>query len=160
MYKRQLQARREIVDLLAAQDRAILRADASAFLATVDRDSTLAGESAVEQRLHPPLTVYDQEPVRLDIGGDGLSAQGVVLLHARIMDPGKGMGEASGGDAPDLPFAQDGQLFALTFVKVGGRWVVTGREPAESLLDLPPPAPENSRRLGSPGLVQMPDVGG
>jgi hypothetical protein len=156
-----LQARREIVDLLAAQDRAILRADASAFLATVDRNSTLAGDSAVEQRLHPPFTVYDQEPVRLDIGGNGLSAQGLVLLDARIMDAGKRRGETGGGDAPDLPFAQDGQLFALTFVKVEDRWVVTSREPAEPLLDmLPPPTPENSRGLGSPGLLQMLDAGG
>jgi hypothetical protein len=45
------------------------------------------------------------------------------LLHAQVAD----------GEFPD-----DGRLFALTFTKVGGRWLMSSRESIEPHLALPP----------------------
>jgi hypothetical protein len=112
-----LQAGQEILELVAAQDRAILRASAAAYLDTLDSASLLAEETAVEQRLAPPLTAFQQELVRLDVAEDGLSAQGVLLVH----------GQVAYGD-----FAGDGQLFAVTFVQVRGQWLMARREPLSS----------------------------
>jgi hypothetical protein len=124
-----LRARLEILELVAAQDRAILRAGAIAYLDTLDPASPLAEETAVEQRLAPPLTAFQQELVRLDIAEDGLSAQGVLLVHGHVAD----------GD-----FAGDGQLFAVTFVQARSRWLLALREPhsPEELSGIVlPPAP-------------------
>jgi hypothetical protein len=40
----------------------------------------------------------------------------------------------------DGEFPDDGRLFALTVIKVGGRWLVSSREPLEPHLALPPAA--------------------
>jgi hypothetical protein len=116
-----LSERLAIVTLLAAQDRAILRADAKAYLATLDPASGLA--AGVEARLRWPFTAYEQEVVRLDLAADGRSAEGVVLLHAQVAD----------GAFPD-----DGQLFAVRLSKRDGRWLVSGLPPAAPLVHLLP----------------------
>jgi hypothetical protein len=118
-----LRARRAILEMVAAQDRSILRADARAYRDTLDPSSGLGREIVVAEVLHPPFTAYEQEVVRLDVADDGLSAQGVVLLHAQVAE----------GEFPD-----DGRLFGLTFIKVGGRWLLSSREPLEPHLALPP----------------------
>jgi hypothetical protein len=118
-----LEARQAILDLLAAQDRAILRADADAYRATLDPASALALDTAVEDTLRPPFTTYRQEVVRLDVSQDGLRAEGAVLVHAGLAD----------GDSPD-----DGRLFAVTFVKTGDRWLMSGWQPTVADLSLPP----------------------
>ena len=115
-----LQARAEILDLLAAQDRAILRADGAAYRATLDR--AFAGR---EERLELPFTAYWQEVVRLDLTDDGRRAEGVVLLHAQTAD---------------APFADDGRLFAVAFARADGGWRMVAREPTRPRLALPPPA--------------------
>ncbi len=118
-----LQARQAILDLVAAQDRAILRADASAYRQTLDPAYALALDSAVEEALQMPFTAYRQEIVRLDTADDGLGAHGAVLLHAQVAGS---------------VFADDGQLFAVTFTKAGGNWLMSNREPLEPVLALPP----------------------
>jgi hypothetical protein len=119
-----LAARRQILDALAAQDRAILRADADVYRAGVAPNSELARAEAVAERLAPPLRSYEQELVRLDLSDDGLGARGVVLVHA---------------DAAGEEFAEDGRLFAVEFVRAGGRWLMSSRKPAQPDL-FPPPA--------------------
>ncbi|MGD9145679.1 MAG: hypothetical protein PVI80_08970 [Anaerolineae bacterium] len=120
-----LRARGDILEMIAAQDRSILRADADGYRDTLDPASGLGRDSVLEQVLRPPFTAYRQEVVRLDMAGDGHSAHGAVLLHAQVAD----------GEFPD-----DGRLFALTVIKVGGRWLVSSREPLEPHLALPPAA--------------------
>jgi len=109
-----LAARRAIVDLLAAQDRALLRADARAYRATLAPDSALAGDDAVAEALGPPFVAWQQELVRLDLADDGRHAQGVIALHARV----------AGGS-----FGGDGQLFTVRFEQSGGQWRMTDRQP-------------------------------
>jgi hypothetical protein len=106
-----LLARRDILELVAAQDRAVLRADLGAYLDTIDPASAL--DVAVERALQLPLTAYGQEVVRLDVASDGLSAQGVVLVH----------GQVAGG-----VLADDGQLFAVAFVRTGEQWRMSAKE--------------------------------
>jgi len=118
-----LKAREAILEMLAAQDRAVLRADADAYRATLDPASGLESDAVVEEVLRPPFTAYQQEVVRLDLEDSNRTAQGVVLLHAQVAD----------GDFPD-----DGRLFALTLLKVGSRWLVSSRQSAEPDLSLPP----------------------
>jgi hypothetical protein len=118
-----LQARGDILEMIAAQDRSILRADADAYRDTLVPASGLGQDIVVEEVLRPPFTAYQQEVVRLDVADDGHSARGTVLLHA----------EVAGGEFPD-----DGRLFALTLIKVGGRWLLSNRQPQEPELALPP----------------------
>ncbi len=120
-----LAARRQILEALAEQDRVILRADAEAYRNGLVPGSPLSEEKAIAARLALPFRAYRQEPVRLDISKDGLRAQGVVLLHADVAD----------GDLD----AGDGRLFAVEFVRDGGRWLMSAREPAEPDLSPPPP---------------------
>ena len=70
----------------------------------------------MQEMLQPPFTAYEQELVRLDLSDSGLRAEGVVLIHAQVAD----------GEFPD-----DEHLFAVTFVRVGGRWLMSSREPTE-----------------------------
>jgi hypothetical protein len=116
--------RLEILEALAAQDRAVLRADAAAYRDTLEPTSALAGTGEIAERLGPALGSYWQEPVRLDLADDGLRAQGVVLVHADLVD----------GD-----LVEDGQLFAVEFIRAGGRWLMSRREPTQPDL-FPPPA--------------------
>jgi hypothetical protein len=119
-----LLGRLQILEALALQDRAVLRADAGAYRDTLDPASDLARSSAVAERLSPAFRSYRQEPVRLDLSDDGLRAHGVVLIHADLVD----------GD-----LAEDGQLFAVEFIQAGGRWLMSRREPTQPDL-FPPPA--------------------
>ncbi len=118
-----LVARRQILDALAAQDRAILRADAPAYGDSLVPASGLAQPEAVARRLAPPFRVYEQELVRLDLADDGLTARGVVLIHVDLVD----------GD-----FDEDGRLFAVEFAQVGGRWLMSGRGATQTELAPPP----------------------
>ena len=122
-----MEARKAILDLVAAQDRAILRADADAYRDTLEPTSSLALNAAVEETLAPPFAAYAQEVVGLDLSDDHLRAEGRVLVHARVAD-----GE----------FADIGQVFAVTFVRVGSRWLMTSRVPANPVLLLPPVSAE------------------
>jgi hypothetical protein len=120
-----LEARQAILDLVAAQDRAILRADAKAYRDTLDPASRLAQDAAMEAKLEPPYTTYQQEMVRLDVSDDGLSAQGVILAHAEVF----------GSESPE-----DEQLYAVTFALLDGHWLLSSRVPATTDLSVPPPA--------------------
>ena len=142
-----LQARQAILDLAAVQDRAVLRADATAYRETLDPAYALSLGSEVEAALQMPFTAYRQEIVRLDVADDGLSAKGVVLLHVQVADGAVGPG------AYDEAFAQDGRLFAVTFTKVGGQWLMSRREPTEPVLSLPLPASALFRRLAPVGAL-------
>jgi hypothetical protein len=124
-----LLSRRAILALVAAQDRAVLRADAGAYAATLDPAFRLALGNRIEGILQAPFTAYQQEMVRLDVSGDGLHAVGTVRLHAQAVD---GI------------VADDGHLFAVEFTKTPDGWLMAGREPTEPVLALPPPAPERS----------------
>jgi hypothetical protein len=115
-----LQARQAILELLAAQDRAVLRADSAGYLATLDPAYT--ARLPVEEMLQLPFTRYEQEVVRLDVADKGFGADGMVLVHAQVADGG---------------FADDGRLFAVTFVKTGTGWLVSNRKPVDSILSLP-----------------------
>jgi hypothetical protein len=117
-----LRAREEIVDLVARQDRAVLRADPESYLDTLEPSSALARNEAVEEALHPAFTAYRQEVVRLDLTEDGNAAQGMVLLHAQ---------DAEGS------FAGDGQLRTVEFVRMAKGWRMAGRQPEEVVLSLP-----------------------
>ncbi|MGC9334525.1 MAG: hypothetical protein ACP5JJ_10280, partial [Anaerolineae bacterium] len=117
-----LRARKEIVDLVAAQDRAVLRADAAAYVGTLDPASALARQEAVQEALHPPYTAYFQEVVRLDLADDGTSAEGMVLLHAHVVEGS---------------FAGDGQLLAVRFVNTPRGWQMVERRPENVALSLP-----------------------
>ena len=120
-----LQARQAIYDLLATQDRAILRADPRAYRATLTPADALTLEVQSAALFRLPLTSYRQEIVRLETADDGQSATGVVLVHGRTVD-----GEL------------DGQLFTVRFVKAGDRWLLSGREPTDPEFVMPPePAP-------------------
>ena len=121
-----LQARWDILELVEAQDRAILLADADAYRVSLDPAYAAALSSRVEELLLPPFTSYRQEIARLDVSDDGLHAEGVVLLHAQV----------AGGE-----FADDGQLFAVTFVQTERGWLMSSREPTWPHLALPQPAP-------------------
>jgi hypothetical protein len=127
-----LEARQAIVEMVAAQDRAILRADAKAYLATIDPVSALASEPMVEARLQPPLITYRQEVVRLDVADDRRSARGEVLVHGRAAKWG---------------FDSGAQLFAVAFVQTKDGWLMSHREPLEPRL-LMPPAPEKGGDSG------------
>jgi hypothetical protein len=116
-----LQARQAILDLVAAEDRAVLRADPDAYRDTLDPAFAQSLGGDLEVDLQVPFTAYRQQVVRLDLAQDGLSAEGVVLLHVELAD----------GDS-----TRNGRLFALSFVKATDGWLVTGREPAEPDLSL------------------------
>jgi hypothetical protein len=118
-----LTARRAILTLVHAQDRAILLAAADAYRATLAQGSNLRLEQAVDSLLQTPFTAYQQEMVRLDIAEDGLSAEGTVLLHAETAD----------GEYPG-----DGQRYAVSFHQIGGQWFMAGRETSAVMLSLPP----------------------
>jgi hypothetical protein len=123
-----LAARQEILDLLAAQDRAVLRADADAYRATLTPAYAHSLGDEVEAALQTPFTAYWQEVVRLDVAdpvgaGDGSQASGQVLLHAQVAD-----GE----------FLDDGRLVVVTFITTADGWRLSGRAPAEPVLDMPP----------------------
>jgi hypothetical protein len=135
-----LKARMAILDQVAAQDRAVRRADASAYLSTISPTSTLALETEVENRLRPPFTTYRQEVVRLDVSMDGLSASGVVMVHAELADKIRGEAPTS----PDRILGEDGQLFAVTFFRMQEGWLMTGREPADPVLAPVPGTGESS----------------
>ncbi|MBN1136849.1 MAG: hypothetical protein JXM73_09695, partial [Anaerolineae bacterium] len=123
MIRPSLQARQAICDLLAAQDRAILRADFHAYQATLAPAGALGLEIRAVEEFRLPLTSYWQEIVRLEIADDGQSATGVVLVHGRTLD-----GE----------LASDGQLFAIKLVKAGDRWLLSNREPTQPEFVMPP----------------------
>jgi hypothetical protein len=55
-----------------------------------------------------------------------------VLVHADVFE-----GVSAGAE-----FAENGMLFAVEFVREGGRWLISAREPAETLLQLPPEMPD------------------
>jgi hypothetical protein len=116
-----LQARQAILDLVAAEDRAVLRADPDAYRDPLDPAFAQSLGGDLEVDLQVPFTAYRQQVVRLDLAQDGLSAEGVVLLHVELAD----------GDS-----TRNGRLFALSFVKATDGWLVTGREPAEPDLSL------------------------
>lgn len=117
-----LAARAVILELMAAQDRAVLRADADAFRETLDPAYALALGTGVEEALQTPFTAYRQEIARLDVSGDGLHAEGVALVHASVAD-----GE----------FAADGHRFVVTFLQTADGWRMSNREPREPVLPLP-----------------------
>ena len=119
-----LMARRQILEALAAQDRAVLRADADGYRDSLAPTSDLARAEAIAERISPPFRAYQQELVRLDLTDDGLLARGVVLIHADVVD----------GD-----FAEDSRLFAVEFIQVGGHWLMSARELTQPDL-FPPPA--------------------
>jgi hypothetical protein len=107
-----LLSRQAILDMLMAQDRAVLLADADAFRATLDPAYAQVLGSQVEQALQAPFTTYRQEIVQLDLSTDGLRARGIVLLHASI----------AGGT-----FADDAHLFSVGFARTTGGWLMTSR---------------------------------
>ncbi len=117
-----LQARQAICDLLAAQDRAILRADPRAYRATLAPADALALEVQALAAFRLPLTSYLQEIVRLDVADDGQSATGVVLVHGHAID-----GELG-----------DGRMFSVKLVKAGDHWFLSSREPTEPEFVMPP----------------------
>jgi hypothetical protein len=118
-----LTARQAILDLVDGQDRAVLRAAADAYRATLVPTSDLGQSAAVNGLLQIPFSAYRQEMVQLDIADDGLGAEGTVLLHAETAD----------GEYPG-----DGQLYAVSFRQVGGRWLMSGRVQTAVMLALPP----------------------
>jgi hypothetical protein len=135
-----LKARMTILEQVAAQDRAVLHADARAYLSTVSLDSTLATESEIESRLRPPFTTYRQEVVRLEVNTEGLSASGAVMVHAQLLDTASAWGQTVTGEALD----EDGQLFAVTFARTQDRWLMTNRWPIDPVLaPVPPSAPSS-----------------
>jgi hypothetical protein len=117
-----LEARSAILDLVAAQDRAILRADLVDYLRTYEAAYT--PPPTLTGMLQLPFTSYQQEVVRLDLAGDGQVAEGVVLVHAQL-------------DGSEYP--EDGRLFAVTFALRDGQWRMVSRKPTEPALSLPPP---------------------
>jgi hypothetical protein len=114
-----LQARQAILEQLAAQDRAVLRADTTGYLDTFDPAQAPHDPNGL---LQLPFTEFRQELVRLDVAGNGLSALGTVLLHAQV---------ASGA------FADDNRLFSVIFARVGDLWLMASREPVEPQLSVP-----------------------
>lgn len=124
-----LQARREIVDLIAAQDRAVLLADPAAYTETLSPGSGLARETEVREALRLPYVAYRQEIVRLDLSADGDHAEGVVLLHADL---------AAGASSVRAP--ADGQLFRVILARTPDGWHLVDRESVEVTLALPAPS--------------------
>lgn len=118
-----LTARRAILDLVERQDRAILRAGPDAYRATLTPDSELGLGAAMDALLQTPFRAYRQEMVRLDVADDGLSAEGVVLLHAEVVD---------------AEYPRDGELSGVSFRKVDGRWLMASSDLTEVMLALPP----------------------
>ena len=116
-----LRNRKAIVDLLALQDRAILTAQKDRYQATLD-PAYAAGGDHQDLLLRPWLT-WQQEVVRLDLSDDGLTAHGVVLLHAGLADGA---------------YTGDGSLFAVAFRKRAGQWLQTRREPLALVAEMPP----------------------
>ena len=111
-------------DLVAEQDRTVLRADVNGYLDTLEPGYARRVGAEVKEALQAPYTAYRQEMVRLSVNDDGLHAQGIVLVHSQL--------------AEGVPTDQ-GTLYALTFVTRNGRWLVGGREPLRPVLSLPPP---------------------
>jgi len=107
-----LQARREILDLLAEQDRALLLADAEGYHRTLSAEYRLP--FVPEALLRQPITDYQQELVRLDFAGGGQRAEGLILLHAQLADG---------------PLPGNGRLFAVSFEREADGWrpATTGR---------------------------------
>ncbi len=126
-----LAGRREIVDLIAAQDRAVLVADAVAYRDTLGTGSGLASDGAVGEALAPPFATYHQEVVRLDLT-DGAHAEAVVRLHAQLA-----AGAPSWGGVPE-----NGGLARLLLARMADGWRVVDREPVEVTLALPAPRAE------------------
>jgi hypothetical protein len=127
-----LQARMAILELLAEQDRAILLADKSGYLDTIS--PAYVSNTPITDTLQLPFTTSAQEVVKLDVADDGLSAEGVILVHAQV---------ANGS------FAEDGRLFAVDFAQTplpvpaqragtgkqypADGWLMSSRQPAEPL---------------------------
>ena len=118
-----LQARQAVCDLLAAQDRAILRADPLAYRATLTPVEALDLDLYAAAAFHLPLTSYWQEIVRLDVADDGQSAAGIVLVHGRMLD----------GDFPG-----DGRLFDVKLVKASDHWLLSSRRLTQREFVMPP----------------------
>jgi hypothetical protein len=119
-----LRARQAILDLIAEQDRAVLRADVDGYRDTLDPDYARRVGAEVKEALQAPYTAYRQEMVRLSVTDDGLRARGTVLVHSQLAD----------GVPPE-----QGTLYALTFVTRNSHWLMGGREPLKPTLSLPPP---------------------
>jgi len=119
----ELVRRQGILDLLEEQDRAVLRADARAFQATLDPSLRLeAGTQFVTELQEVAYIHYDQEPVTLSL--DLEQAQVLVQLHATALN----------GPPPD-----NGRLFVLTFIRHGETWLMTSRQPVQPTVPNPPP---------------------
>ena len=119
-----LRAREDILELLAFQDSAVLRADAAAYRQTLVPGSSLALPGAVEAALEPAYTAYWQELARLELSEDGKRARAVILLHADLAD----------GEEPE----GEPQLFSVSLFRSGDRWLVAGRQETAVELSLPP----------------------
>jgi len=120
-----LQARREILDLLAEQDRALLLADAEGYHRTLSAEYRLP--FVPEALLRQPITDYQQELVRLDSAGGGQRAEGLILLHAQLADG---------------PLPGNGRLFAVSFEREADGWRLSHLTPYTMALAPPPPAEE------------------
>jgi hypothetical protein len=121
-----LEPRSEIVDLIAAQDRAVLVADAAAYRDTLSSGSGLASDRAVWEALAPPFATYYQELVRLDLT-DETHAEALVRLHVKLAEGAPSQGGAS----------HDGGLARLLLARTPDGWQVFGREPVGVTLTLP-----------------------
>jgi hypothetical protein len=139
-----LEARRAIYDLVAAQDRAVLRADSGAYRSTLEPIYALALGTEVEKALQIPTTTYRQEIVRLDLAADGLHAEGMVLVHAQVVQ------DAGQPDVQSTAHVHDGQLFAVAFTKTPDGWIMSNRAWIAPALLAPPSASE-----GNPYLVWL-----
>ena len=115
-----LRARREVLELLDTQERALILADGATYRATLD--ARYARDAEAMELLKMPINAYEQELVRLDLDDNGRVARGQVLVH----------GQEAGG-----PSGADGQLSAIIFVRSGDRWLIAGREPVRRVLTLP-----------------------
>lgn len=136
-----LQARLAILNLLQAQDQAILRADREAYLRTLEEAYAQTQRMEWEEIVRLPFTLYRQEPVRLEVTDDGRRAQGVVLVSAC---------------RADSKTADHGRLVAVSLIRTAEGWRMSWREAVEPILMLPPePSPAESRRFlawpGAPG---------
>lgn len=121
-----LQAREDILELLARQDAAVLRADADAYRETVVPGSPLALPGAVEEALAPPYTAYWHELARVELSEDGQRARATVLLHADLADGAEPEGEP--------------RLFSASLIRSGGGWLMLERQEAAVELSMPPVA--------------------
>jgi hypothetical protein len=121
-----LQEREAVLELLARQDRAVLRADAAAYRQTLVPGSSLALPGAVKTFLAPPYTAYWQELAGLELTDGGQRARAAILLHAEL---------ARGQEPEAAP-----QLFSLALVRSGDGWLVGGRQAMAVELSMPPVA--------------------